>query len=1211
MPRVCLVYAYTHLIRKPYAISVRARRTASPLLTDRESAPYGLFRTLLLLVVMLVMGVGEVWGAKVTYHIINLGRLNDSGQLTGTRTEALQFYVTANTVTVGNSTLEKYKSPLAKNWKYYSSSDVSYNTSTKECTFTGGPSLDESSVLSANADVYVTYELDEDAFSTVSVEDGGIYRIKFPNDYYLKQTMYQTDVNTNPVKNPTASETEFLWKFNIIDPYQITVQSQSHNTTANCFNFFLCSSASGNFDDIRFKETLSEAKTTKIWAFGMLNGGTSGTYRLVVTDGFNGSTVQGRDDFKHGYLNDNYVKSGQNKTTYHRYDGNSHNNCDLTIEFLNAKYTFHIINNSGEEAISAKTTSELDAGNAITESMIPDILKSPAACNYTFYPTAADAINGTNKLSSLSYTSANIYVRYDTSSGFFLDGTIKYNLSVGGNHYLYAASNTTISCADASGAADTYKWTLHGNDPYQFTIKNEGGNDQFVTYDVSGGEAVPTLSGTGSYFFLHQSTSGKYELVAIPSNNYPTSYYTLGYSTDGLKLYSNTSYLFGAAEIQTVFSSTGIALINPLPTAKDLTYNGELQELVTAGICENGIVKYREGTEGDFTTAIPQKKDPGTYSVYYMSDGDEGYEDFIATDPIIVTIAPAPVTVTAVDKTKVYGETDPELTATVTGLISGEPDITYTINRATGEDANSYDITPAGDAVQGNYAVSFVNGTLTINQKTIGITWGETTFSYNGAPHAPTATATGLVNSDVIGITVTGEKTNVGNYTATASALTGTKKGNYQLPATKTTTFSIVKAAISTSIVMTEWSYGDYIESINSPSLSYNPENVGVTYRYKVKGADDETYVTAVPTNVGIYTVQASIPETSNSDAQILTKNFTISKKALNRDDSGTPANGITVTVSKVITNQGTEQETVTYPVTVTHNIQGVQTTLTAYDAEHPENPYDYTLSGEQSVSGYVITVTARNEDDVYTGNYTGFAINVYADPTFYLDGATWSPSGSEYAAVYLPLSDAVPSPVTDGSEIKAYIVRRVNPAMGTVTVSPVEYTIDETTNPPTKENYIPKGVPVLLLSNNENLTGFTISPTTESTTDITAAAEYGNLLRIAPKDGVPVKDTEAYIFYEGEFVLAKEGTIKKDYFYFYNPNYQAQSEPGGGSAPAPRRSLQIVVQDTETGISQIVRDEKREVQNAVWFSLDGRRLMGKPTQKGIYITNGKKVIIR
>ena len=67
MPRVCLEYAYTHLIWEP-AISVRARRTASPLLTDQESAAYGLFLTLLLL----ISGVVGSWGQtdySGTYYI--------------------------------------------------------------------------------------------------------------------------------------------------------------------------------------------------------------------------------------------------------------------------------------------------------------------------------------------------------------------------------------------------------------------------------------------------------------------------------------------------------------------------------------------------------------------------------------------------------------------------------------------------------------------------------------------------------------------------------------------------------------------------------------------------------------------------------------------------------------------------------------------------------------------------------------------------------------------------------------------------------------------------------------------------------------------------------------------------------------------------------------------------------------------------------------
>jgi len=128
----------------------------------------------LLVLMMMVVGVGEMWGdVTVTYHIINLGRLDDTGQLTSTRTEALKFTVTDANVTVGIP--DKYKSPLAKNWKYYSSSDLT------------GPSLIEGDALSNGAHVYVTYELDEDAFSTLGVFDGGIFRIKFPNAYYLQQ----------------------------------------------------------------------------------------------------------------------------------------------------------------------------------------------------------------------------------------------------------------------------------------------------------------------------------------------------------------------------------------------------------------------------------------------------------------------------------------------------------------------------------------------------------------------------------------------------------------------------------------------------------------------------------------------------------------------------------------------------------------------------------------------------------------------------------------------------------------------------------------------------------------------------------------------------------------------------------------------------------------------------------------------------------------
>lgn len=32
---------------------------------------------------------------------------------------------------------------------------------------------------------------------------------------------------------------------------------------------------------------------------------------------------------------------------------------------------------------------------------------------------------------------------------------------------------------------------------------------------------------------------------------------------------------------------------------------------------------------------------------------------------------------------------------------------------------------------------------------------------------------------------------------------------------------------------------------------------------------------------------------------------------------------------------------------------------------------------------------------------------------------------------------------------------------------------------------------------------------------------------------------------------------------------------------------------------------------NADWYTLDGRKLSGKPTQKGIYVVKGRKIVVK
>ena len=68
----------------------------------------------------------------------------------------------------------------------------------------------------------------------------------------------------------------------------------------------------------------------------------------------------------------------------------------------------------------------------------------------------------------------------------------------------------------------------------------------------------------------------------------------------------------------------------------------------------------------------------------------------------------------------------------------------------------------------------------------------------------------------------------------------------------------------------------------------------------------------------------------------------------------------------------------------------------------------------------------------------------------------------------------------------------------------------------------------------------------------------------------------------------------------------------GNGGSPSGTRSLTIGFGgngDGTTGVREI--KEVREVTDDTWYTLEGMKLSGRPQKKGIYIMNGKKVIIK
>lgn len=134
-----------------------------------------------------------------------------------------------------------------------------------------------------------------------------------------------------------------------------------------------------------------------------------------------------------------------------------------------------------------------------------------------------------------------------------------------------------------------------------------------------------------------------------------------------------------------------------------------------ATVTEGTTITYSTDGGKTWSETLPSITNVGTLNVKAKAV-NKNYED--ATVEYTLKVTRKAVTVTANDKTKVFGEKDPKLTATVAGTL-GEDTVKYDVAREAGENVGKYTITPSGKAEQGNYSVTYATGTLTITSQSI------------------------------------------------------------------------------------------------------------------------------------------------------------------------------------------------------------------------------------------------------------------------------------------------------------------------------------------------------------------------------------------------------------------------------------------------------------------------------------------------------------
>ena len=138
----------------------------------------------------------------------------------------------------------------------------------------------------------------------------------------------------------------------------------------------------------------------------------------------------------------------------------------------------------------------------------------------------------------------------------------------------------------------------------------------------------------------------------------------------------------------------------------------------SATVSDETFTIYYKAGDGEWTATAPSVTNvsdgPVTVSVKATKDG---YND-LTCDNVTLKITPKPVTVTANDMYVFSGSPVPTYSAQVEGTINDDK-ITYTISCDYTEAAGAgefFDIVPSGEAEQGNYVVTYVNGTLEVRQ---------------------------------------------------------------------------------------------------------------------------------------------------------------------------------------------------------------------------------------------------------------------------------------------------------------------------------------------------------------------------------------------------------------------------------------------------------------------------------------------------------------
>ncbi|MDD2980569.1 MAG: MBG domain-containing protein [Hespellia sp.] len=362
----------------------------------------------------------------------------------------------------------------------------------------------------------------------------------------------------------------------------------------------------------------------------------------------------------------------------------------------------------------------------------------------------------------------------------------------------YKTGTLTVEQLETAFTWSNTETRAYDGNPSEVTAAvNNLQNQDVITAEVTGGGETEEGTHTATITELKGEKSGNYKLPKVLTQEYKIvqsasditkidadkESYTYG---DIITITASVKPTGNAAEKKGLFARLAEFIA---PTTNQIAlYSGETQisEPVTVG---------EDGTCAMSYDTMDQQLPMGTSTLTLRYVGNHNMADAVTT--INVTIDPKAVEVRAANQTKNYGETDPKLTYTATGLL-GEDKLSGALSREEGEDVKEggYAITQGTltDANNSNYSITYIPATLTISpiaQEALAITGMPETVTYGDEPFTlgttggsgkseVTWTVEGPAAVDAVGtvtitgagnVTITAVKETDGNYTESVTAV--------------------------------------------------------------------------------------------------------------------------------------------------------------------------------------------------------------------------------------------------------------------------------------------------------------------------------------------------------------------------------------------------------------------------------------------------------